>query len=36
MLDLQAPLTTFSFIMRWFPIQIAYNIGNVVQTDEVV
>ena len=30
------PSTTFPIIMRWFPIQIAYNIGNVVQTDKVV
>ena len=27
--------TTFTIIMRWFLIQIAYNNGNVVQTDKV-
>ena len=26
---------TFPIIMRWFLIQIAYNNGNVVQTDKV-
>ena len=29
------PVTTFPIIIRWFPIQIAYNIGNVVKTDKV-
>ena len=29
-------VTTSPVIMRWFLIQIAYNIGNVVQTDLVV
>ena len=28
--------TTFPIVMRWFLIQIAYNIGNVVQADKGV
>ena len=28
--------TTFPTVMRWFLIQIAYNMGNVVQTDKAV
>ena len=30
------PLATFPIIMRWFLIQMALNIGNVVQTEKVV
>ena len=31
-----APSATFPVIMRWFLIQIAYNIENVVKSDKVV
>ena len=31
-----APSTTFPIVMRWFLIQIAQNIGNVVTTDQIV
>ena len=30
------PSTTFSIVMQWFLIQIAYNIGNVVKTNQVL
>ena len=33
---IRMPLTTFPMIMRRFPIQIAYNIVNVVKPDKFV
>ena len=32
---LHTQATTFPIIIRWFPIQIAYHIGNVVKIDKV-